>query len=426
VIVGLPLGLAAGGAWLAAAVAAAAGVLFLAALIGLSSVSTLALHLIVRDRRRGELVALLFIVLIPLVSMVPGMLESQRARDERAGRPSASDSIVPPWLSRTAARAYSLVPSELFTTATRGAVRRAPVAGAAVVALAVSATVLHALGLLAFGRLLDAPSSSGRRRAGTRTAAWGLALPGLSPGASAVAVAQVRLALRTPRGRSILLSPLIVFVMFAVMVRRSGSGMDLGFLELQGGLSLASFGSFVSLFSILPLAMNQFAIDGAGLTLALLSPLRDRELLLGKAVGNGAVAGAPAMLCLLVAFLVFPSGPLALWLTIPLALVATYLLAAPAAAALSALFPRAVDMNSIGRGSNAHGAAGLLGMVAFVVAGAPCLLLTLCATRWLGRPGLAPLLMLVWCAAAAGISRLLFIAVEALFASRRENLAFVA
>ena len=66
-------------------------------------------------------------------------------------------------------------------------------------------------------------------------------------------------------------------------------------------------------------------------------------------------------------------------------------------------------MNSIGRGSNAHGAAGLLGMLSFVGAGGaadpdhghwrPDL--------WIGR-SLAPVLMAVWCLIAYGIGRLLF------------------
>ena len=77
--------------------------------------------------------------------------------------------------------------------------------------------------------------------------------------------------------------------------------------------------------------------------------------------------------------LLLPGGDLALWVCIPLTAIATYLTAAPIAAILSAIFPRAVDLNSIGRGSNAHGAAGLLGMLAFVAAAAPGTLLAMLA-----------------------------------------------
>ena len=70
------------------------------------------------------------------------------------------------------------------------------------------------------------------------------------------------------------------------------SGLGL-FSMLQTGLGLASFGSFICLISVLPIAMNQFAIDKAGVTMALLSPLTDREYLAGKAVGNALIAGPP-------------------------------------------------------------------------------------------------------------------------------------
>jgi hypothetical protein len=254
---------------------------------------------------------------------------------------------------------------------------------------------------------------------------WRRTLPGLSSGASAVALAQLRLALRTPRGRAILLGPVVTIAIFGVLMRRQTGTMDFGSLSFAGGLSLAIFGSFASLTSILPIAMNQFAVDKAGLTLALLSPLKDGEYLAGKAVGNGLIAAVPALLCVLVSFVLFPGGSLALWAAIPLSLVATYLIVAPAAAAFSAIFPRIVDLNSVGRSGNAHGLAGLLGLVTFVVSAVPCVVLTLAASHWLDRPTLVPVLLLVWCVIAYGISRLLFVPVRRVFASRRENLALI-
>jgi hypothetical protein len=159
--------------------------------------------------------------------------------------------------------------------------------------------------------------------------------------------------------------------------------------------------------------------------LALLSPLETRELLAGKAAGNALIGGGPALLCVVIALALFPAGPAALWLGLLLGLLATYLLAAPAAAALSAVFPRAVDLNSIGRGSNAHGAAGFLGLFAFLAGGAPPSLLALLATRVLDRPALAPVLLAAWCLVCALLARLLFLPVKTLFASRRENLGMV-
>lgn len=256
-------------------------------------------------------------------------------------------------------------------------------------------------------------------------AVWARRLPGLSPGASAVALAQLRLALRTPRGRAILLSPVVTIAIFGVLIRRTTGTMDFGSRSFDGGLSLATFGAFVSLMSILPIAMNQFAVDRAGLTLALLSPLTDGEYLAGKAVGNGIIAALPAVVVGLVALALFPGTPTTFWLSLPLAIGATYLLVAPAAAVLSALFPRVVDLNSIGRGSNAHGVAGLLGLLAFFAAAAPAVLLTIAVSAWLGRPSLLPVVMLMWCATAYLIARLLFIPARKIFSKRRENLALI-
>jgi hypothetical protein len=288
-----------------------------------------------------------------------------------------------------------------------------------------SALLLHALGVFAFARVIDSPGSTGARRAVPLRDVWGRTLPGLSPGASAVALAQLRLALRTPRGRSILLSPVLMLFIFGYIMRRNVGGLELGMFTLQSGLGLASFGSFVCLMSTLPIAMNQFAVDRAGVTMALLSPLTDGEYLAGKAVGNALIAAPPALLCVLVSFVLFPGGSLASWVAIPLALLSTSLLVAPVAAIFSAIFPRVVDMNSIGRGSNAHGLSGLLGMVAFVAAGAPSLLIAMGAAGWFHRPSLAPVLLLAWCGVTYLISRLLFVPARAVFARRRENLAML-
>lgn len=259
----------------------------------------------------------------------------------------------------------------------------------------------------------------------TTRAAWGRTLPGLSTGASAVALAHLRLGLRTPRGRSILLSPILMVGIFAFVMRRPMTRMDMGPFAIHSGLSLAAFGSFICLMAIMPIAMNQFAVDKAGLTMMLLSPLTDREYLTGKAVGNGLIAAIPATFSILVSLAILPGGSPALWLALPVGLLAIYFIVAPAAAIFSALFPRTVDLNSIGRGSNAHGLSGLLGLLTFLAAAVPCVLIALAASAWLHQPALAPLLMLAWCAICYGIGWLLFIPARRVFASRRENLAML-
>jgi hypothetical protein len=432
ILLSIPAGMAAAGAFGGAALSSVAAGLTLVVLLGLSSLSSFGLQLVLRDRRRGELVALLFVVVLPMVAMLPGLLGAQHSRDQRRaarieqGNPRAQHRMAPSWLTEAGRGVWAVVPTELFVDVTRRSSNGRPDGSVfPIVALTASGVLLHALGLLTFGRLLDAPASTSRRQTTGAGRAWSWRLPGLSPGTAAVALGQVRLAMRTPRGRSILIAPLLVFVMLSTIMWRGGGLMELGLTQVNGGLGLAIFGSAVCLLSILPFAMNQFAVDGSGLTLALLSPLDIRQLLTGKAIGNGIIAGAPALLCVIAAAVLFPGGTPALWLSIPPALFATYVLAAPPAAAVSAVFPRAVELNSIGRGSNAHGVAALLGIVTLAVAGAPSILLAILTTA-LGRSVLAPVLIVVWCGIALAISRALFHGAAAIVDSRRENLAIVA
>jgi hypothetical protein len=419
-IAGFPIGIAAGGALLPAMICVAMGIVLVATLIGISALATSVLHLVVRDRRRGELAALIFIIVVPLVSMLPGLLAGGASSRGRHRAP-----LFPAWVNQLGSRALAVYPTEIFLKgmqeATTGSARRS---AGALGSLAVAAVLAHGLGMVAFGRVLASPGTTGARRSAPMRAAWGTRIPGLSVGASAVALAQLRLAMRTPRGRSTTLSPLAVFLMFGVMMYRSGD-LDFGPFHFVSGLGLAAFGSFVCLMSMLPIAMNQFAVDRAGLTMTLLSPLRNDEVLAGKAAGNALIVAAPALFCIVGARLLFPGGSAGMWVTLVLGLASIYLVVAPIAAICSAAFPRAVDMNSIGRGSNAHGAAGFIGLISFVAAGAPPLLLTLLATRWLDRPSLAPVLLLAWCLVAYAIARLLFIPALRLFEARRENLAMI-
>lgn len=425
----LPLGLAAGGAPAAAFVAAAAGLLLIVVLIGLSTLSSLLLHLLMRDRRRGELLALAFVVILPLVTILPGMLledDDRRGRPPRRAAPDTAEAVSS-WAWRAGERAFELIPSELYRRAILRHRARDNDSGALapLAVLVLAGLALHGLGLAASSRVLDSPATSGPRRAAGRFAGRILRVPGLSPGASIVAINQIRTATRTPRGRSILLSPMLIFVVILAVMQGTGGGAHLGFLRVASGLGLAAFAAAVCLLSLLPFAMNQFAIDRAGLTLQFLSPLSDRDILVGKAVGNGLIAGVPALVCIAGALALFPGGHPGLWLSVPLGFLAAYLTAAPLAAILSSVFPRAVDLNSVSSRSNAHGLAGFLGLL--VVAGSsvpPALLVG--AAAGVGRPAVAPLLLLGWCAVAFVLFRLLLPVAVRIFRERRENLALVA
>lgn len=424
VLVGVPIGALVGGHPVIAALTLVAGVGMLLVIVGLTSLTSTIIHLLLRNRRRGDLVMLFVVLILPMIGLVPAMLGTDHAIRERGRHPphQTNGGDTPTMLSRAARGAFHVSPSELYhgvgvASASDPRAAIGPLAGLAAMALLIQFT-----GFVAFKRMLDMPVSLGARRGAALGGLWSRRIPGLSSSASAVAFTQLRLAMRTPRGRSILAGPLLIFTAFAVMIYRSGF-ISIPGLPINGGLGLATFGCFVCLFSILPLAMNQFAIDKAGFTRYMLSPLSVGELLIGKAVGNALIGVGPAAFCFIVAALVFRGGNPALWLALFFSMISTYVLVAPAAAALSATFPRTVDLNSIGHASNAHQAAALLGLVSFFVSAAPCAILVLIATRLLHQPSLAPVFVGVWCALALVIARLLFGPVRKLVASRCEALA---
>jgi hypothetical protein len=422
VVIGVPIGLAIGLKFLAALIALVAGIVFLLFVMGLTSLASSFVHLLLRDRRRGDIVMLVLVLVIPIAAMAPQFfLRSERSGGRRLTR--AERAALPPTrMERLAVRALPYIPSEMYRHATLNGARTPVEAIVPLASLAMLAFAVQATGFAAYRRVLDMPASLGTRRAGAFGGLWNRRIVGLSAGASAVAMTQVRLALRTPRGRASIASPLLMPIVLAALTYRTGR-MPLPGIQTNNGIGLAAFGMFAAILALIPLAMNQFAIDKAGFTRQMLLPLSVRDLLWGKAVGSGFTAAIPAVFCLLLPWLMFPGGPAAYWIGLSLAWLATFVLLAPAAAALSAIFPKTVDLSSIGNSGNAHQAAGLLGMLAFVASAAPAALIAFAAVKFLQRPDLLPLFLAGWCAIAFAISYLLFIPVRRLVESRRESLA---
>jgi hypothetical protein len=259
------------------------------------------------------------------------------------------------------------------------------------------------------------------RRAGSFGGLWDRVVPGLSPAASAVALTQLRLALRTPRGRASMMTPLLMPLLLGAMIARRGS-LTIPGIEGEAGLALAAIGVFASMLALLPISMNQFAIDRAGFTRQMLSPISIRELLTGKAVGNALIAAMPASICFVIALAIFRGSHPLLWVGLVFAGIATNALLAPVAAALSAIFPKSVDLNSIGNNSNAHQAAGMLGLLAFAASAAVPALLTILGLQMHRLELITPFLF-GWAAVALVVGNLLFIPVRRLVASRCETLA---
>ena len=423
-LVGVPIGLAVGLKFVTAGIALVAGAVLLLFVLSLTSLASSVIHLLLRDRRRGDIVMLVLVLVLPLMGILPQFLIHSDRKDGRRALTRVERNALPPSRVELALmRIAPYVPSETYRHAVLDG-RQSPVhAVRPIAALGIMAFAMASVGFAAFSRVLDMPTSLGARTAGAFGGLWDRVIPGLSPAASAVAFTQLRLALRTPRGRATIGSPLLMPLVLAGLAYQRGGTLPIPFLSTSTGLPLATFGCFLAVVALIPLAMNQFAIDKAGFTRQMLAPLSIADLLVGKAVGNALIAAIPAVFCFILPWVMLGGSDPALWAAMPLALISTYVLVAPAAAALSAVFPKVVDLNSIGTNGNAHQAAGMLGMLAFAASAAPSALLAFLAVRWLHRPELAPLFLLAWCAIAFGISMLLFIPVRRLVAARVETLA---
>src|SRR2546430_10471120 len=135
-----------GSCLLSAASALIAGTAFLLIIIGLTSLISSAIHLLLRDRRRSDLVMLFLVVALPMLGLVPTIVTAQRA-SERIAEKSAGrrpSPHAPAVMEIAARRAYAYLPSELYTkVATAGTgTRRSvvfPLAGLAAIAFAVQA-----------------------------------------------------------------------------------------------------------------------------------------------------------------------------------------------------------------------------------------------------------------------------------------------
>ncbi|HEX2442661.1 MAG TPA: hypothetical protein VHJ77_01855 [Vicinamibacterales bacterium] len=429
--VGVPIGLAAAGRLSAAFFAIGGGVLMIVLILGLAMLSTAVLQLVLRNRRRGERAMVAVMLAIVATSMLPSFvlpsLEERRERrrlersmDGRGARDS--DARVARFAS---AVAMALPPGYYMRAARTAAAGRLGAAAGWTAGLALAATALHVAGWLTYNRLLETPATSGMRQTQDRARSVMRRVPGLSAGASAVAWAFVRLVLRTPRGKMALFGSILTVPFFSVMLLRSGEVPFL-FAALSPGVSLAMIGLGITLLSLSPIALNQFASDGAGLTLECLSPITERDLLMGKAAGSAMVLAFPAMFVMIVAVIMSPSMSPWLWIALGLGGISAYMLMVPVNAVLSAILPRKVNLAGIGRDSNAHQGANLLGLIGLLLAAAPAGLAAGAAIFWLDSLPAAALLVAAWAAVASGIAWLAMRPVATLVAARKENLLFVA
>ncbi|HEX5217581.1 MAG TPA: hypothetical protein VFV98_19105 [Vicinamibacterales bacterium] len=421
------LGLAIGGRLEVAAIALAAAILLLGVLASFGSLVAFLIGWLLRNRRRAEMFTLVFVLSLSLASIIPAAMSKRYGKRHQPRDPattSAPQSLEE--LNASLPAATLLLPSEIYgrtiANAFDGHYARA---GMFLLGLLLELGVIYTASALAHQRMIDAVDSSKgwtRRATGARI---GPKLPGLTSAASAVAFAQLRTAIRTVRGRTIVLLPGPMFAILTFFFRSNSEERWTGYLATNGYLLFAVSGLF-AIYALQAFSMNLFAADRSGLTMQFLAPVSDRDLAFGKLAGCAAILTATLALALAASLLVSPAGSIALWLTVIAGTYASYLLISPAAVWLSALFPLASDLTKTGSGGNPHPLPMFAGLLLTVVVSLPTAANLVGFGLWRQRPVLALALEIGWLLIAAAVAIPLVVVASKTIASRRENLGLVA
>lgn len=418
----LPAGALAAGRPLLAVATLLAGASFLALTALLGNLVTLAAQLLLRGRRRAELVTLVFLVVLSMVSILPQVL---LPHGRHGDRPAAAPEAPAPAPARQAEDVVGMLralpPATYAAVVLDGANGRWGRTALDLALLAAWAAALYLVTIPVYDRLVSVPEGGARRRerAGREHR---LHLPFVAPATAAVAAAELRALLRTVRGKMVLFYPALMTIMLAVVfARRSG---ELEGLHV-GPMMLGAFAVFGSVAGIGVFACNQFAIQGAGLILELLLPLGDRRIASGKVIAIGAMVAAGLALALLPPAVLSPATSPAIWLALWLAGIGAFAAASPVAVVLSALFAKPVELSRIGRAGQPNGLASLLYLITVAAAAAPAAGAIVVAQRVLASPWAAPPLAAAYAVLAVVVARLVMPFAERVVTARRENLALV-
>ena len=420
------VGLYAGGRSGAALAALAAAALTVAVVVCAASLAGFLVAWLMRDRRRGELFTLAFVLLFSLLSFIPAFMSRSLRSPAGDAQPRARPQIKVEEFDRNLPKWTRYLPSEVHGQTIAAALggQRAPVA-AGLLTLLGEAVVLFLASARVHRQMLNSLEGDQTRRRKTGVRLMGLRLPLLSPGSSAVAWAFMRGSLRTVRGRLTILLPgpllAMLVAVFQGLPRQTWTvdAASRGYL-LFGASLLFTF------YSMHAISMNLFGSDRSGLTLQLLVPVSDREIVRGKLVGFAAVLGVGGIICLAAATAVARTGSPAYWLAVILGAGATFFLVSPVAIWCSALFPVASDLSKTGAGGNPHPVAMIAGTLCTAVFSLPIIVILAVAEFWLKSPPAAVLMSVFWLAVAAGISLPLVRLASRSVGARRENLALVA
>ncbi|MEX2270974.1 MAG: hypothetical protein WD690_05865 [Vicinamibacterales bacterium] len=408
-----------------AVVAAAAAVALVMALLAIGALCGALLHVLMRDRKRGEWIVVLFFTLLPLAAIAPALIAGAGVRGD--DWEEQFEARAEAMLEQPGNGALALFPGELFvaaaarTTGVSPGSVAIPIAG---LALMTTASVMG--GWTLWKRTIDRGGiARGRSKAATAGAGLPSSLGMMKTPRRAIAFTFLQHVVRTARGRTTVLPAIIMTVVFAGLVGVKG-GVVIGAIPLRDGFAIGVFGMVMAFLTVVQLWMNQFAIDRAGLTMLCVQPLTSAQILRGKMAGTALLVAVLAALPFGAGLLVGTPRPVAYWLVLVLGSIAAFLVIAPFAVILSAVFPKHVDLASIGQKSNAHAAAGFLGMLVIFGSAAPGIGAALFGFRIMQSHSAAMGLTALWLLVAIALHWALWRLAVATFERRRESLIAVA
>jgi hypothetical protein len=422
------IGLNAGGRSGVAFTAIVAAMLTVAVVVSAGSLVSFLVAWLMRDRRRGELLTLTFVMGFSLMAFIPAFMARNRTAEQQAPKPATRSlpAVDVEKFNRDLPAWTHYLPSELHGQ-TVGAALASDRAGATkgLLILLGEAVLLFFASSRVHRRLLGSLEGdrARRRRADVKVSVY--RLPLLSPGGSAVASALVRNTFRSVRGRLTLLLPgpmlALLVVAFKGIPRETWTvdAASRGYLLFGGGL-------IFTFYAMHAISMNLFGSDRGGLTLELLVPVSDRDLVRGKIAGFGSVMFVGGSACLLMSLLVARSGSPAYWLTMVIGGVATFCLIAPMAIWCSALFPVASDLSKTGSGGNPHPFAMVAGTFMTAILFLPTVVILGIAEFAFRSPMTSVAMAAGWLLVAAAIGVPLSNLASRAVTARRENLALVA
>jgi hypothetical protein len=421
----LPVGAIAAGDVALALVALAAGLAFLAIVALVGSLASLVAQLMLRGRRRAELFTFVFLVVLSGMGLLPQFFTAGRGHPAAGpGHVAAGPRPTIGWPARPLPLTLRIAPPAAYASALVDvASGRTGSATIDVALMVASALGLYWLGAPIHRRLVSTPESGPRGAASPHAGRRTLRLPLVDPVVSAVALSELRALLRTVRGKMAVVYPALMTLLFALVLARHGGAMP--GLPPFGPALLGALAVFSSVGTAGAFACNQFAIQGAGLILEFLVPLRERNLSAGKLLAAGMLVALSLLLALLPLVALFPGVSPAVLIALWLAGIATYAGASPAAVVLSALLAKPVELSRIGRAGQPSAAANLAYLLALAVAGAPAAIL-IAVSLHAHSPWRAAALSLVYAVLAIGFARVVLPATERIVIARRENLALVA